>query len=181
MGILFFNWYGYQLLSMYWQNNADRRLEANLDRNNYDESQLISVKLPITSLSYYNSNNNFERVDGQIEIAGTQYKYVKRRLFKDSLELLCIPNQAGMTLQNAQNEFFRQVNDLQQHATPGKKAPVNTQKNISKDYCFTTNNNLTPGMQKAPDLTICRHIADRLPTRYTPITENPPDEDSVLS
>src|ERR1700743_2852942 len=114
MGILFFNWYGYQLLSNYWQNQADRRLEASLDQNNFDESQLVSVKVPLTTLSYYNSSTGFERVDGQIDIGGVHYKYVKRRIFQDSLELLCIPNMTAMKLQSAKNEFFRQVNDLQQ-------------------------------------------------------------------
>jgi len=51
MGILFFNWYGYQLLSNYWQDRAERRLEASLDQNNYDESALISFKVPLTSLA----------------------------------------------------------------------------------------------------------------------------------
>ena len=109
MSILFFNWYGYQLLSGYLQDKADRALEANLDRNTYDGSQLISIKIPITSLSYSNPSTGFERVDGQIEIGGIQYKYVSRRIFGDSLEYRCIPNQAAVRQQTAANEFFRQV------------------------------------------------------------------------
>jgi hypothetical protein len=86
-----------------------------------------------------------------------------------------------MTLQKAKEDFFRQVNDLQQHATPGKKAPANAHKSISKDYCSTTKNNLTPGAPKPPAITTYRHAADRLPSRYVPTTENPPDQDSVSS
>ena len=175
MGILFFNWYGYQLLSSYLQDKAGRRLEASLDKNSYDESQLISIKLPITTLSYYNSNNRFERVDGQVEIGGIPYKYVKRRLFKDSLELLCIPDQARMGLQTAKNEFFRQVNDLQQQGATGKKVPA-THKAFSTDYCLITNYDPTPGIPKIPAITRYRHTADRLPSRYTPTIENPPDQ-----
>ena len=178
MGILFFNWYGYQLLSTYLQDKAGRRLEASLDKNSYDEAQLISVKVPITTLSYYNSNNRFERVDGQVEIGGVQYKYVKRRLFKDSLELLCIPDQARMGLQSAKNEFFRQVNDLQQQGATGKKAPA-THKGFSADYCLITNYDPTPGTQKIPATTRYPHTADRLTTRYTLPTENPPDQDNA--
>jgi hypothetical protein len=181
MGILFFNWYGYQWLSAYLQNRADLRLEASFDKNNFDESRLISVKIPITTLSYYNSSNRFERVDGQIEIGGAQYKYVKRRLFKDSLELLCIPNQAAMTLQVAKNEFFRQVNDLQQNTAPGKKAPVDSHKNITKDYCSSTSNELAAGLSKAPATPTCRQPVDRLPSSEPSPTEYPPDQRSVLS
>jgi hypothetical protein len=120
-GILSFNWIGYQLLNSWLENRANQRLEARLDENNYDESQLISLKVPATHLSYYNSSTQFERVDGQIELNGVQYKYVKRRLLNDSLELLCIPNQTAMRLHSAKNEFFRLVNDLQ-HNGQGKKS-----------------------------------------------------------
>jgi hypothetical protein len=68
---------------------ADRELETRLDENRYDESQLISIKVPVTHLSYYNTSDQFERVDGNIEFGGIQYKYVKRRIFNDSLEVLC--------------------------------------------------------------------------------------------
>jgi hypothetical protein len=121
MGILVFNWGGYRLLNAYLENRADRQLEARLDRDSYDDSQLLLLKIPSTYLSYYNSSERFERVDGQIEVGGVQYKYVKRRLYNDSLELLCIPNHAAMELRTAKNEFFKLVNDLQ-HAGQGKKS-----------------------------------------------------------
>jgi hypothetical protein len=121
MGIFFFNWYGYRWLSSYLENRADRQLEARLDADKYDESQLLSIKIPSTHLTYYNSSDRFERVDGQIEIEGVQYKYVKRRLFNDSVELLCIPNHTAMRLQKSKNDFFKLVNDLQ-HNGQGKKS-----------------------------------------------------------
>ena len=88
IGILFFNWYGYQLLTAYWQQKAENTLVARLDRHDYDDDQLVSIKVPLTTLDYYNSSTSFERVDGQVDINGVHYNYVKRRIFKDSLELL---------------------------------------------------------------------------------------------
>jgi hypothetical protein len=95
-------------------------LEAQLDGNSYDESELISIKVPAIHLGYYTNSSQFERVDGQMEFGGIEYKYVKRRLFNDSLELMCIPNHAIMSLQTAKDEFFRLVNDLQ-HTGQSKK------------------------------------------------------------
>jgi len=175
MGILFFNWYGYQLLSMYWQNNADRRLEASLDRNNYDESQLISVRIPLTTLSYYNSSTTFERIDGQVEIAGIQYKYVKRRIFKDSLELLCIPNQAVMGLQTAKNNFFQQVNDLQQHNGQGKKSDSQASKNFSSPDYYKTDDLFTMGDLFATELPITCQQVPVISSSYVLTAEQPPD------
>jgi len=135
LGILTFNWYGYKLLSSYLESRADHQLEASLDEDRYDEAQLISIKVPASRLSYYNSTTQFERVDGEIEVEGVQYKYVKRRLFNDSLELMCIPNHNAMKLQTARNQFFQLVNDIQQHNGQGKKSDSHTVKNFSPtDY-----------------------------------------------
>jgi hypothetical protein len=174
MGILFFNWYGYQLLSSFLQERANARLEARLDQNNYDESQLVSVKIPITTLSYYNNATGFERIDGQVEINGIQYKYVKRRIFKDSLELLCIPNQASMSLQTAKNDFFRQVNDLQQHSPQGKKAPATYKSFSSSDYDKQNDLFVLNELPPSP-LPISFEQVAVIPSSYVLTAEQPPD------
>ena len=179
MGILFFNWYGYQLLTEYWQQQADRHLEARLDRNEYNESQLLRIKIPLTTLSYYNSNSSFERVYGQVDIGGVRYQYVKRRIFRDSLELLCIPNEMAMKLQRVKNDFFRQANDLQQH-NQGKKAPSSPIKSISKDYELSALQVVAPYMAllgRVPGV----YTFPYLPSHYPPTDEIPPDQSPAMS
>lgn len=173
MGILFFNWYGYQLLSAYWEQRAGNKLVARLDRHEYDESQLISIKIPVTQLSYYNSTTTFERVDGTIDVGGVQYNYVKRRIFKDSLELLCIPNMTAMKLRQSKNDFFRQVNDLQQ-TNQGKKHNTTT-KDISKDYTPTEMDITVPALAAAPMPAVTVFGSPSLPSQYAPTAEMPPD------
>ncbi len=111
---------GFRLFTAYMEGRVNTDLEAQLDGNSYDESELISIKVPAIHLGYYTNSSQFERVDGQMEFGGIEYKYVKRRLFNDSLELMCIPNHAIMSLQTAKDEFFRLVNDLQ-HTGQSKK------------------------------------------------------------
>jgi hypothetical protein len=122
LGILLFNWVGYRLLVGYLQEEGRKELEVRLDDNDYDESQLVSIKTPVNHLSYYNASDRFERVDGSIEIDGIKYKYVKRRLFKDSAELLCLPDGAAMTLQAFKNDFVRFMNGI---STPAKRPGAN--------------------------------------------------------
>jgi hypothetical protein len=176
MGILFFNWYGYQLLSNYWQDRADRGLEASLDQNNYDESALVSFKIPITTLQYYNSSSGFERVNGQIEISGVRYQYVKRRIYQGSLEVMCIPNVASTLLKSASNDYFRQVNDLQQQSQ-GKKNSSHPVNNISKDYRPAATGVVVPDVfVKAVVQPGSLYASDRLPSIYVPIADNPPEQ-----
>lgn len=118
-----FNLVGYRLLVTCMQERMDRNMVASLDDNHYDESQLVSVKVPISHLSYYNSSNQFERVDGSVELGGVQYRYVKRRIYNDSLEFLCLPDRAATALQTVKSDFDRLVNGFQ--ATPGKRAGGN--------------------------------------------------------
>lgn len=110
--VFLFNWFGYRLAIGLLETGSNTMLEAQLDENRYDESQLISFKVPVRYLPYYNNSTEFQRVDGQIEIGGIVYKYVKRRIYNDSLEMLCIPNPTAMQLRTAENEFFRFSNDL---------------------------------------------------------------------
>lgn len=119
IAVLFFNWYGYRLLTGYRQQRADRQLEARLNNNDYDESQLIPIKIPVTALTYYEASDEWERIDGEMILGDVAYKYVKRRIHNDSIELLCIRNTAEMQLGEAGNAFFRLVNNLAH--LPGQK------------------------------------------------------------
>jgi hypothetical protein len=134
LGILLFNWCGYQLLTACMENRVLEQFQSKLDDNQYDESELVSIRVPAENLSYYNHSNKFERVYGQIEIGGVLYSYVKRRLYNDSIEMLCIPNCLAARIKKISNDFFSRVNDLQ---LPGQDQNTGSQvnKNFSGDYC----------------------------------------------
>lgn len=175
LGILLFNWCGYRLLSSFLEDKAQTALEATLDDNNYAESQLISIKVPAVHLGYYTNSEKFERVDGQIEIGGIQYKYVKRRLFKDSLELLCIADHASMNLQSAKDEFFKLVNDLQRTGSEKKDGShPGASKIFSIDY-YTVNDLFN--LSDLHSAVVPKYSAYFfvIPSCFSPIAEQPPD------
>jgi hypothetical protein len=181
LGILGFNWCGYQLLSAYLEDRADRQLEARLDDNRYDDTQLFSIKVA-SHLSYSSPSLKFERIDGQIEVGGVLYKYVKRRLYNDSVELLCIPDHEAMNLQTAKNDFFQLVNDLQ-HNGQGKKMnshPGNTKSPTSPDYIAVA----TIFAIANPNFIGLSHYADcdaALPFSYSDTDEQPPDHSCLIA
>ena len=123
LGILLFNWGGYRLLSYHFENVADDQMQAELDLNHYSESELIHIKIA-ASLPYGASNEQFDRVEGSIDINGVNYTYVKRRFYQDSLELLCIPNTARAEIKNAREEFAKLANDFITNNSSSKKAPT---------------------------------------------------------
>jgi hypothetical protein len=109
--LFLFNWFGYRLLSGYLQSQADAHLEAQLDQEQYDPSQLIEMRVPL-NMPYQLNSTDFERYDGDIEIDGVHYKYVKRKVENGQLVLLCLPNETKMRIQGAREEFFKMINDL---------------------------------------------------------------------
>jgi hypothetical protein len=102
------------------QKQSDVKLEARFDNNDYDESQLIEIRVPM-HLPYHNDWTDYERYDGEVEIKGVHYKYVKRKVENGELVLLCLPNNEKQMLQSARDNFFKLVNDLQQ-PNSGKKS-----------------------------------------------------------
>jgi len=173
--MLLFNWVGYRLFSSYMENKANSTLEAQLDENNYDEAQLISIKVPASNIPYFSNSDRFERVNGQIELGGVQYKYVKRRLFNDSLELMCIPNQTAMKIQVAKDEFFKLVNDLQ-HNGQEKKSGSHPVKGFSTDTYTTSGQNFDlAALGFCSKAAMCSPYSFRIPTCFSPTAEQPPD------
>ncbi|MDF2187016.1 hypothetical protein [Paraflavitalea sp. CAU 1676] len=120
LSLLSFNWFGYRILADILQQQADIALEAKLDQNDYDESRLVEMRVTL-DLPYQTNWTDFERVDGEIEIDGIHYKYVKRKVQDGQLVLMCLPNEEKMRLQTARDDFFKLVNDLQ-HPNQNKKS-----------------------------------------------------------
>lgn len=177
LGVLLFNLCGYQWVIAYLQQRQDVTLTAQLDKDDYRNEDLISIKTPI-SLPYYNNSPAFERVDGSIQIKGVEYKYVKRRIVNDSLELLCLPNTGKQKLQTAKSDFFKLSNDLQR--TDGNKKGSNVIKTVLPEYC----NALTLyGLQTLP-ITKQKyaHPTSRALSSRSPQTpKQPPETMPVLS
>lgn len=104
--VLLFNFYGYRLVIDCMQYQQAAILETKLDKQQYKDDELIAIKTAI-NLPYYTSSKNYERAYGSIEVNGVMYEYVKRRVYQDTLELLCLPNTIKTHLQSVKNEFFK--------------------------------------------------------------------------
>lgn len=130
--ILVFNFIGYRMVIAYMQSGGDTALEKKLDRQQYNDNELLSIKTKL-NLPYYTSSHDFERSYGSINIAGVVYEYVKQRVYNDTLELLCLPNATKTKLQNVKNELTKSSADGQA-SLPQKKAPSSLKLSLP-DFC----------------------------------------------
>lgn len=119
--IFTFNMMGYQLVYNYLAGKSDAALELALDAKEYNDNELISIKQP-TNLPYYNNTNEFQRIDGEVVVAGIKYKYVKCRIVDGMLEMLCIPNTAKMKIEQSKNDYAKFAHDFQQDNNKERKS-----------------------------------------------------------
>jgi len=132
LAVFTFNIAGYQLVFNYISNKADKNLELALDTDNYKDEDLITIKQP-TNLPYYTDSKDFQRIDGEVEMNGIKYKYVKCRIYQGNLEMLCIPHKAKMQIEQSKNDYAKVANDFQQNDTQKKDGSQKSfQKSISE-------------------------------------------------
>lgn len=107
---------GYYLVLQYFIDRSGRQLIERLDNNQYDDSELTEIKVAL-HLPYV-TNYGYMRIDGEIEMDGIHYNYVKRKIEGDTLYMLCLPNKDKTKLVDARSRFTEQSNDI---AANGKK------------------------------------------------------------
>ncbi len=127
VGIHVFNMGGYSILFDFLIRHSSVQMIQQLDDHQYEESELIELKihLPLP----YNANwPEYERIDGEIEFNGLAYNYVKRKVWKDTLYLLCIPNTGKMEMSGAKTAYAQKAAD-----TPGdqNRSPFAKKDNIN--------------------------------------------------
>lgn len=133
IAILFFNWYGYRIVTYILTHDADRQLEAQLDNKEYNESELIEVRVAL-NMPYLNENSDFERYYGEIEVNGRYYTYVERKVEDGYLILRCIANTSKERIKAAGNDFFKMTNGLAQDQQGKKQSNSSFAKNFWSEY-----------------------------------------------
>jgi hypothetical protein len=123
--LLSFHWYGYRVIVSYWQGIADQKMEKRLDIRDYNESELVEIRVPL-NMPYQTGFTAFERCYGEIEIDGIVHAYVKRRIENGDLILKCIPDHEKQAIKNASNTFFGDnyglsIDHNQKHSSPVTK------------------------------------------------------------
>ena len=115
------------------QDVADQQLEARIDNYEYDESQLIEVRVAM-NLPYQQRFTDFERHYGEIEIDGKSYTYVKRKVEGDVVIFKCISNQAKQELNNIKNDMARANSSVETPQNGKQQQQTSFAKNFWSEY-----------------------------------------------
>jgi hypothetical protein len=80
--VLIFNIYGYRLVFNLLQEREEYALTDQIVNSNFDEEELISIKIAADLPPYTTESNDYEWKDGELAVNGHIYKYVKRKFLK---------------------------------------------------------------------------------------------------
>lgn len=111
LAVHIFNIGGYIVFFEYQINRNNFHLIEQLDDHQYDESQLIELKIHLP-LPYNVNRTDYQRIDGMVQYDGIVYNYVKRKVWNDTLYVLCLPNTGKMKLTKAKSEYAGRISDV---------------------------------------------------------------------
>jgi hypothetical protein len=109
--VFLFNVGGYYLVYLGLHHRSDRLLSKKIEADDYNESETIELKIPVT-LPYPIQQNGFERVDGRFEHNGNFYKLIKQKLENDTVYIVCIRDIDSKKLAKTFKDYVAKTNDL---------------------------------------------------------------------
>ena len=168
--VFLFNTIGYKAFFFYLEQEADARLDARIKNLDEFDKGLMTVKIPI-NLPYQTDWREFESISGEMTFKGKTYKYVKRKVMRDTLILVCIDHQEKTRLEKSTADYYKKVNDL---ASESNKKPVSKQ--AKTDYyqeikdLVADSSPILNKKHKTPDFT------PPIATGYSLMAEMPPEK-----
>jgi len=108
--LLLLNVMGYYGVFLGLQYKNDKEMIQKFDAENYSESEIVTIKIPI-SIPYAMDSKNFERVDGKFEHNGEFYRLVKQKLSQDTLYVACVKDYENKRIDDAMTSFVKTFTD----------------------------------------------------------------------
>jgi hypothetical protein len=141
-----FNTGGYNLVFQYFIHQSEVRMVKNIYENKVDATQLVQIKIPMKSPGIKDWND-YEHIQGQIQLKDAFYNYVGVKLTRDTMYLVCIANDTKTHLVNANIIVAKNVSDVpvskKGQETPAKKSATGFECNIpAPQYKFLSFNDV---------------------------------------
>lgn len=126
---------GNSLFIEYLIQRNDVEAVRRIDNGEYNKGHLVEIKIPLR-LPYYSSSLRYERYYGKIDVDGMYYDYVMRKVFNDTVYLLCLPDYTKAELKKAKT-FISSIAADAVNSLPLKKSaePIGKKWASQTEYC----------------------------------------------
>ena len=130
-GALVFHWY--------LTYKSDKFFDEQISKNRYSLDDLTEVKIP-ANLPAITDWKNYENMEGSVHFSNTSYNYVKIKMTRTAIYLMCIPNYSTTQLQSKNIIDARHIADIpvpKKDHVPFGKVDFTTYSYQSTQYNFT--------------------------------------------
>lgn len=101
---------GFYILFMGMRYKAKSEMVKRLDADQYAHEETITLKVPF-SIPYNTDDDDYKRVDGEIEHRGEFYRLVKQKLVQDTLFIVCIKDFKTKHIKQALADYVKALTD----------------------------------------------------------------------
>ena len=106
-----FNIGGQLLFYEYALYQSDKLFDEQINQNRYNPDDLTEVRIP-ANIPGIADENNYEYINGRVQFGNTAYNYVKIKITRTAIYLVCIPNYATTHLSNQNIINAMQIPDI---------------------------------------------------------------------
>ena len=106
-----FNIGGQLAFYQYLVYKSDKLFNAQINKNHYNIEDLTEIKIPV-SMPGITDWKSYEKLSGQVKFADASYNYVRMRLTRNAIYLMCIPNYETTHLFDHNIIYAGQIKDI---------------------------------------------------------------------
>lgn len=158
------------VLFQYFIHQSNKFNEQQISKNLYKKSDLVEIKIPV-NLPEITNWGTYKRISGAIQLQENWYNYVKLKITRDTLFVMCVPNYKTTRLTKANIIYAREVNEAPLNA---KKQAIPL-KNIGMFKYIPLATTVKIGNPVATITTHCARIIVKPVTSYTDVLGRPPE------
>lgn len=137
LNVHLFNLGGYNLVAQYFIHQSEVQIVKEIYENKIDATKLVEIKIPV-HLPGIHKWKDYVRVNGQLQLKGVYYNYLRYKMAPDTMSFICIANSVKTRLVSANLIIAKEINDVplskKGHDSSLKKGSTNN------DYSFTAMN-----------------------------------------
>jgi hypothetical protein len=109
---------------------ADGEMTLRLNSDSYSDKETVTFKFPL-ALPYHKDWNAFERMNGTFENNGEYFNFIKQKIERDTLYLVCIRDYKVKQISGLVTDFVKLSNDI-----PTNSKTIKLFGNFTQDYEF---------------------------------------------
>ena len=121
---------GYVLVYQYFIHKSDVEIVKQMYDNKINSAKLLELKVPV-NMPTIQDWTEYEHIEGQIQLNNAYYNYVRLKMTRDTMYLICLPNNVKANLLKANVIMAKNMSDV----PLSKKGPATpSAKKINSGY-----------------------------------------------